>query len=231
MEGAIERAYKRKCFQGRGTFARLLDRAFFSAFGGVCLYIVIRRMFPSILLFAALFLLLNLMGRRRWQTYRRQLYRSAEAELKREVWLKQEAESFRQQGGVILFPLPRKEELMGLCLRLGPGTAFHAFGGSKQVLTTTAYQMGCTVTFHPWGEGEAPTQEQIEAKIRQEAPPRRGGLWRQLIKLPDNRYLLTGCVLLLLSIFVKGALYWRLLASLCLLIGAVRRSLHMVTEI
>ena len=230
MEGAIERAYKRKCFQGRGTVARLLDRAFFSALGGACLYIVLRQALLSILLFAALFLLLNALGRIRWQKYRKQLWRSAASELKRENWLKQEAERLRQQGGVILIPSPERDELVGLCLRMGTGTSFHAFGGQQEELTTAADDMGCTVTFHPWGEGETPAREQIEARIRQEAPLRQRSLWKQLVKLSDSRYLMTGSVLLLLSIFVKGALYWRLLASLCLLIGAIRRTIHMAAE-
>ena len=167
MEGAIERAYKRKCFQGRGTAARLLDRAFFSALSGACLFIVLGRLLLSVLLSGAVFLLLSLLSRRRWDRFRRQLWNSVAMELKRENWLKQEAERIRRQGGVILFPLPKEEQFMGLCLRSGPGTAFHTFGEPDKEWMAQAAGLGCSMTFHPWGVGETPNREQIEDRIRQ----------------------------------------------------------------
>ena len=208
----------------------MLDRAFFSALGAVCLFIVLRCFVLSVLLFAAVFLLLSLWNERQWSRYKQQLWNRTAVALKRESWLKQEAERLRKQGGVILFPLPERDEFIGLCLRMGPGTGFHAFGGPKEELAKAADEMGCIVTFHPWGEGEAPTRGQIEERLRQKVPLRKGRLWNKLLQLPDNRYILTGCVLLLLSIILKRALYWRLLASLCLLIGAFRRTLHMIAD-
>ena len=230
MDGSIERAYKRTCFQGRGTIARWLDRVFFALLGGVCLHIVSRNLVLSGLLALGLLVFLILWDRKRWNKYRRQLYQSAATALKREAWVSAASARIQQEGGEILFPTPDRETLMGHCLRLGPGSTLHCFGVPKEDLIAQATAFGCTLVFHPWEEGPAPTRDQVLERLRRDAPMRDTRLWRQLLHLPGNRYLLTGCGLLILSMLLRRALYWRLLGSLCLAIGAFRRSFRLVTE-
>ena len=229
MDTFVERAYRKQCFQGRSPFARWLDRTFFSTLGGVCLYLLLGRLVPSLLLLLAILILLILYDVRKWSRYRQKLWRNAANDLRREGWLRQEAERIRKAGGVPLYPMPELDMLTGLCLRLGEGTAFHCFGTPAPELAAAAASMGCTLAFHPWGQGPDPSGAQVIQRLVRDAPKRNGLAWRQLLQLSDNRYLLTGCLLLLLSIFLRRALYWRLLGSLCLLIGAVRRSFRLVT--
>lgn len=231
MDRMTERAYKRACFQGRGTVARWLDRAFFALLGGVCLYLTVRELLPSGLLSLALLAFFLLWDRRRWSRYRDRLWQDAIKALKREDWLRQAAEDIRQAGGTILYPTPDQDALTGYCLRLGAGAALHCFGEPDTALAAQAQGLDCTITFHPWGQGRSPHREQIEERLRRDAPKRERRLWRMLLHLPGNRYLVTGCVLLLLSILLRRALYWRLLGSLCLMIGAVRRTFAMTKAI
>ena len=226
----MERAYKRKCFRGRGIVARWLDRVFFSALGGVCLYILRGGLVLSLLLFGAIVFLLVLWDMRRWSGFRQKLWQDTVTQLKREDWLIREAERIREAGGVILHPSPETERPMGQCLRLGRGTAFHCFGDVREELAATAEPFGCTVTFHPWGEGTEPSREQVLRRLERDMPRRKAKLWHRLVLLPGNRYLLAGGVLLLMSIFLRRALYWRLLGSLCLGIGALHRSFHFLAE-
>ena len=230
MDRSMERAYKRKCFQGRGWLARWLDKVFFSALCGICLFILCGSRLLSLLLIAGVLLLLCLLDRKRWNRFRHKLWQDAAHRLKREDWIKQEAEDIRRSGGTILFPTPDRDTFMGACLRFGPGTAFHSFGEPVEELRTEAVAFGCAMSFHPWGEGGEPSRERILERLRQDAPLRDHRLWRKLLHLPGNRYLLTGCLLLLLSVFLRKALYWRLLGSLCLLIGTFRRTFRMMTE-
>ena len=81
-----------------------------------------------------------------------------------------------------------------------------------------------------WQEGPEPRRERVVERLRRNAPKRDGALWKRLLDLPGNRYLLTGVLLLLLSIILRRALYWRILGSLCLLIGAIRRSVTLYRE-
>lgn len=229
MDRNAERAYKRTCFQGRGSVARWLDRGFFSGLGGVCLYILTRNMALSGLLCMGLFALLTLWDGRRWSRFKRKVWQDALGQLKREEWLQQEAELIRKTGGVLLFPTPGEDDFMGLCLRHGPGTIFHFFGDARKELTAQALALGCTASFHPWGEGKEPSREQVMDRLRRDAPVYRRKLWRSLLQLPGNRYLLTGFVLLVLSLFLRRALYWRLLGSVCLLFGTFRRSLRVAS--
>lgn len=224
MDGSTVRAYKRKCYQGRGWIARWLDRVFFALLCGACMYIPVGRFFLSLLLAAAALLLLTFLDMRRWDKFRQKLWQDAADRLRRETWLRKEAERIRQAGEITLFPTPDREALLGLCLRSGPGTTFHGFGEGREDLIAEAAAYGCTLVFHPWGQGEAPSREQVIERLRQEAPKGGKRLWRMLLHLPGNRYLLAGGLLLLLSVFLRRALYWRLLGSLCLLIGAFRRS-------
>lgn len=230
MDRTIEQAYKRKCFQGRGWMARWLDMGFFSPICGVGLYILSGRILLSLLLMTAVLVFLILLDARRWGRFRQKLWKGVANRLRREDWLRREAERIRQAGETVLFPTPDRDELMGLCLRLGPGTAFHCFGEPKEELMTEVGTVGCTLTFHPWGQGSEPSREQVEDRLRQDAPKRERKLWRMLLRLPGKRYLVIGCLLLLLSIFLQKALYWRLLGSLCLFIGTCRRSFHRVAE-
>ena len=62
-----------------------------------------------------------------------------------------------------------------------------------------------------------PTRTQVEERLRQKAPKRTPRLWGRLLRLPGNRYLMTGGLLLFLSMVLRKALYWRLLGSVCLL--------------
>ncbi len=222
----MERAYRRDCFRGRGTVARWLDRCFFSLLGGVCLYIPYRNLALSCLLILALLAVSLLWERRRWASFRRDLWQRTVKKLRQEAWLKKEAARIREEGGVILFPVPDADTVIGLCLRHGEGTSFHCFGEPKEDLIAETKVMRCTVTFHPWGEGEEPSREQVMERIRRNAPRREGKPWRMLLHLPGSRYLLTGCALLALSLFLRRALYWRFLGSLCLMIGALCRGLH-----
>ena len=230
MDTRIVHAYKQQCFQGRGIVALWSDRTFFSALTGVCLYIWRRRLIASLLLFAAVFALLTVWDMRRWSRFKRNLLRNAVDRLKREDWMDREAERIRQKGGVTLFPTPDTDSMTGCCLRLGRGTSFHCFGEVKTELIAGAAAYGCTVTFHPWGEGAGPSREQVIQRLERDAPKRDTKLLRRLLSLPGSRYLVTGCMLLLLSIVLRHALYWRLLGSLCLLIGAVRRSVRLVAK-
>ena len=230
MDRSTERVYKRKCFQGRGWTARWLDRVFFALLCGVCLYISVGRFFLSLLLAAAVLLLLTFLDMRRWDKFRQKLWQDAADRLRRETWLRKEAERIRQAGGIVLFPTPDRDALLGFCFRYGLDTVFHGFGEGREDLITEAAAYGCTLVFHPWGKGEAPSREQVTERLRQEAPKGGKRLWRMLLNLPGNRYLLTGGLLLLLSVFFRRALYWRLLGSLCLLIGAFRRSFPAIGE-
>ena len=226
MDRKTERAYKRKCFQGRGTVARWVDRVFFALLGGVCLHIVCRNLVLSCLLSVGLLALSLLWEKKRWVRFQHDLWQRTARALRREAWLREEAARIREEGGVILYPVPEREALTGLCLCLGEGTAFHCFGDPKEKLLDRAKALGCTLAFHPWQEGQEPSREQVLERLKQNAPKRDRKLWRTLWQLPGNRYLLTGGVLLLLSLFLRRALYWRLLGSLCLMLGALRRALH-----
>lgn len=229
MKPSTQRAYKRNCFQGRGTAARWLDRFFFAALGGVCLYILAGSRLLSGMLFGAILLLSAMWGKRRWNRYSDSMRREAAALLRREDWVRHEADRLRQGGGVILHPAPDKDGLKSLCLRYGTGTAFHSFGEPQDDLVRTAVAWGCIMTFHPWGEGAEPESEQVTKRLEQDAPKQKHGLWGKLLLLPANRYILAGGLLLLLSMALRRALYWRLLGSLCLLIGAFRRSFRTLT--
>lgn len=224
MDRMTERAYKRECFQGRGMVARSLDMAFFSLLGGACLYVLIRNLVYSTLLSAGLLLFYILWDRRRWHRYRQCIWQEVARSLRREAWLQQEAERIRGEGGVIIYPTPDRERMIGLCLNLGKDTVFHSFGDTNNDLLAAAEAYGCSITFHSWQEGPESSQEQVMERLRRNAPKRDGALWKRLLDLPGNRYLLTGALLLLLSIVLRRALYWRFLGSLCLLIGAIRRS-------
>lgn len=230
MDRMTERAYKRQCFQGRGMVARSLDMAFFSLLGGACLYVLIRNLVFSTLLSAGLLLFFILWDRRRWHRYRQCIWQEVARSLRREAWLQQEAERIRGEGGVIIYPTPDRERMMGLCLNLGKDTIFHSFGDTNNDLLAAAEAYGCSITFHSWQEGPEPSQEQVMEWLRRNAPKRDGALWKRLLDLPGNRYLLTGALLLLLSIVLRRALYWRFLGSLCLLIGAIRRSVTLYRE-
>lgn len=230
MDRMTERAYMRKCFQGRGMVARSLDMAFFSLLGGACLYVLIRNLVFSTLLSAGLFLFFILWDRRRWHRYRQRIWQEADRSLRREAWLQQEAERIRGEGGVILYPTPDGERMIGLCLNFGQGTVLHSFGDTNNDLLATAEAYGCSVVFHPWQEGSEPSREQVVERLQRDAPKRVYALWKKLIQLPGNRYLLTGVLLLLLSIILRRALYWRILGSLCLLIGTIRRSVTLYRE-
>ena len=80
------------------------------------------------------------------------------------------------------------------------------------------------MSFHPWGRGEEPNRDEVNERIIRDAPKGRLKLWQRLLELSGNRYILAGCLLLLLSMGLRKALYWRLLGSLCLMIGALRRA-------
>ena len=227
MDRKTEQAYKRKCFQGRGVLARWLDRAFFSGLSGVCLYIWKGSALFSCLLAGAVLLLLLVWEGRRWGRFRQKLWRDAAMELKREAWMEQEAARIRREGGVILFPTPEEDALTGACLCYDPGARFHCFGEPRENLIEKTRTMGCVLVFHPWQEGPEPDREQVIERLRRDAPRRDHRLWRSLLRLPGNRYLLTGMALILLSMVLRRALYWRLLGSLCLLIGAIRRALRL----
>ncbi len=224
-------AYKRKCFHGRGIVARSLDMAFFSLLGGACLYVIKGNLWLSLILSAGLLLAFVLWDRKRWYNYKQRILQEAVKTLSREAWLRQEAENIREAGGVVLYPTPDRERMIGLCLRLGQGNVFHCFEDIKEDLSASVEAFGCSVIFHPWQEGPEPKREQVIELLRRDAPRRDGALWKRLLGLPGNRYLLTGVLLLLLSIFLRRALYWRLLGSLCLLIGAIRRSVTLYREI
>lgn len=208
--------------------ARWLDRVFFALLGGVCLHIACRNLILSCLLSAGLLAFSLLWEKKRWERFQNNLWQRTAQTLGREAWLKGEAARIREAGGVILYPVPDGETLIGLCLRYGEGTAFHCFGEGKGDgdLTDRAKAMGCTLSFHPWQEGPEPSREQMIERLRRDAPHRDHRLWRSLLHLPGNRYLLTGGVLLLLSVVLRRALYWRLLGSLCMMLGALRRLLH-----
>ena len=227
MDKMTERAYKRTCFQGRGSVARWLDRAFFALLGGVCLYLLCPLLWLSCLLSLALLTFFLVWDRRRWARYRDRLWQDAVQALRREDWLRNRAEDIRQAGGIILYPTPDQDALTGFCLRLGAGAAFHCFGETDEALAAQAQALGGTIVFHPWGQGRLPSREEVEARLRRNAPMRERKLWQMLLHLSYDRYLLTGCVLLMLSILLRRALYWRLLGSLCLMIGAIRRAFRM----
>ena len=222
----MERAYKRICFQGRGIITRWTDRVFFSLLGGVCLYIPCRNLTMSTMLFLAMLTFFLLWENRRWTKYKRDLWQKTVNTMKREAWLRQEATRIRQEGGEVLYPTPDAEVLLGFCLRFGAGTSFHCFGEPERDLIRIAEHYGCTLSIHPWQEGEETSPEQVLERLRRDAPKRDRKLLRALLHLPGSRYVLTGCVLLFLSMVLRRALYWRLLGSLCLVIGAIRRAFH-----
>ena len=204
--------------------ARWMDRIFFGILGGVSLYLLFLQLLLSVLLCIALWIAFCLLDHRRWMKYCHELWRKTATALKREDWLRREAQAIRQGGGIVLYPTPKADALTGFCLRYGQGTAFHCFGEPKGDLTTLVGTLGCTVSFHAWQEGTEPSREQVLERLRRDAPKGKGRLLPLLWHLPGNRYLLTGCVLLVLSLFLRRAFYWRLLGSFCLVIGAIRRA-------
>jgi len=230
MDRTVEHAYKRACFQGRSVLARWLDRVFFSVLGALSLFILSREKILSGALLFVLLILFVLWDKKRWNIFKKRLWQCTAESMKREEWLQAEAERIRKEGGTVLYPTPNREELMGLCLRLGEGTAFHGFGAPQTNLIAQAAALGCSLAFHPWGKGAEPSRELVLERIRRDAPKGERLAWRRLIRLPASRYLLTGCLLLLLSICLRRALYWRLLGSLCLLIGGVRWSFQRIVE-
>ena len=180
MDRMTERAYKRKCFQGRGMVARSLDMAFFSLLGGACLYVLIRNLVFSTLLSAGLFLFFILWDRRRWHRYRQRIWQEADRSLRREAWLQQEAERIRGEGGVILYPTPDGERMIGLCLNFGQGTVFHSFGDTNNDLLATAEAYGCSVVFHPWQEGSLWQQTCRRSQLRARSLQRREGHFQEM---------------------------------------------------
>ena len=188
------------------------------------MYLLCRNLPLSGLLVLGLLMMFLLWESRRWAKYKLDLWRKTATTLKREDWLRQEADRIRQEGGVILFPMPEAGALTGLCLRFGAGTKFHCFGDAQAELVALTEGFGCNLTFHPWREGRSPSREQVIERLRRDAPKRDRKLWHAVLHLPGNRYLLTGCGLLFLSLVLRQALYWRLLGSLCLMIGAIRRA-------
>ena len=226
MDRTTERAYKRICFHGRGIAARWLDRVFFALLGGGCLYIACRNIALSCLLLVGLLAFSMLWEKKRWARFQHDLWQRTVMTLRREAWLKGEAARLRQAGGTVLYPTPDAETLIGLCLRFGETTVFHCFGEAGEDLAAEAKALGCALIFHPWQEGSEPSREQVAERLRRDAPKRRERIWPMLLHLPGSRYLLTGCALLGLSMVLRRALYWRLLGSLCLCIGAVRRAFH-----
>ena len=230
MNDKMIQAYKRICFHGRGIVARLTDRAFFSLLGGVCFFLLFGDRLLSVSFMAALLVTFLLWGHRRWMKYKHSIWQKTVKTLKQEDWLRQEAERIRQEGGKVLYPVPDAEALLDHCLRSGEGTTFHCFGEEKGELIALVESCGCTLSFHPWQEGSEPSREQVIERLRRDAPKRDRRIWHALLHLPGNRYLLTGCVLLLLSMALRHALYWRLLGSLCLCMGAIRRALHVTPE-
>ena len=230
MDRVTEQAYKRRCFQGRGMAARLLDMAFFSLLGGACLYVLKRNLGFSIFLSGMLLLVFVLWERKRWNRYKQCILQEATKALRREAWLQQEGESIRGKGGVILYPTPDRKDMIGFCLRLGQGTAYHCFGDTNEELLAVAEAFGCSIAFHPWQEGPEPSRAQVIERLRRDAPKRNYVLLKKLIQLPGNQFLLTGASLLLISIFLRRALYWRVLGSICLLVGAFRRSMTLFRE-
>lgn len=226
MNRRTEQAYKRMCFHGRGIVARWLDRAFFALLGAISLYLLCRILWLSILLCVALVSVFLLWDYRRWMRYRHDLWQKAVTMLRRKDWSMHEAERIRQAGGIVLYPIPEVEALTGLCLRFGKDAAFHCFGEPGEDLIVQAETLGCALSFHPWQEGSEPSRKQVLEQLERDAPKGEERILLKMLHLPGNRYLLTGCFLLLLSIFLRRALYWRLIGSLCLLIGAVRRAFH-----
>ena len=230
MNVSLQRAYKRKCFQGRGTAARWLDRLFFSALCGVCLHILSGMLALSWMLSGTVLLCLFLWDRRRWDKYKDKLLKNAVLKLRREDWLKQEAVRIRQEGGAVIIPTPNVDTLIGLCVYFGRGKVLHCIGEAREDLVTAASEWGCSLIFHPWGEGKEPSPVQVNERLKREAPEAKPRLWRKLLHLPGNRYFLAGCILLLLSVCLRKTLYWRLLGTVCLLIGTLRRSIRLFAQ-
>ena len=224
------RVYKRICFQGRGTLARWLDRIFFSALAGICLLVLRGGIVPACTVFLATLALFVLWDRKRWNDYWRTTFKKAVRDLKREDWLRREAERIRGEGGTILYPEPSREELTGHCLRMGSGTTFHCFGEPQQELIDLASAFSCGISFHPWQEGTEPSREQVMDRLRCDAPKRKRRIWCALLELPGSRYLMAGSVLLIASIFLRRSIYWRCLGMVCLLIGAIKRAFGVITK-
>ena len=168
MDRVTEQAYKRRCFQGRGLVARSLDMAFFSLLGGACLYVLKRNLGFSILLSGMLLLVFVLWERKRWDRYKQCILQEATKALRREAWLQQEGESIRGKGGVILYPTPDRKDMIGFCLRLGQGTAYHCFGDTNEELLAVAEAFECSIAFHPWQEGPEPSRAQVIERLRRE---------------------------------------------------------------
>ena len=118
--------------------------------------------------------------------------------------------------------------MIGHCLRMGQGISFHCIGDERKELILAVSKLGSVITFHPWEEGSDPDREQIVEKLKSNMPKRNDLLWKDLLQMSGNRYMLAGASLLIISMFLRHALYWRLLGSLCLLIGAIRHSIQMV---
>ncbi len=222
MDKKIARAQKRKCFHGRGALARWTDRLFFAGLGGLCLYIVLKNWWLSITSAVCLLSIQMIWAKHRWESYQKDLRKKTSVALRKENWLKEEAVKIRSCGETILFPLPGKEQLSANCLNADKGTRFHCFGDEDKRLCEYAKSYGCILVFHPWGMGKVPTNEDIENRIAEVSDGSKNALHR-IISQTYNRYFLTGACLLLFSITLRHAVYWRLLASLCFIIGAVKR--------
>ncbi len=223
MERIIERAYKRDCFQGRGIVGRWTDWLFFSCLGGLLLFIAFRILWLSAVFTACLLLVQLAWASHRWTVYYQTLKNDICASLRRENWLTEEAARIRADSEVVLFPLPGRDRLIESCLNAPKGTRFHCFGTADASLCKVAEDYGCTLVFHPWGMGKKPTEEAVEKRIVDGSNVRKGGRIGKLFSQTDIRYFITGGALLLLSLFMNHAIYWRLTASVCFFFGTIKR--------
>ena len=223
MKEKIILEQKKICFQGRGTVARALDRVFFAILSGLCLYIACGIWWLSALMSVSILLLQVALAKKRWTSYVRTMRKSTEKQLRQENWMIEEAAKIRAGGERILYPEPNGEELTGFCLNVSKGTRFHCFETENKALEQIAKDYGCVLVFHPKREGETPTDLQIENRIEMETPVRQKHTITRLLAQAESRYYTTGAVLLALSMVLRRAIYWRILASLCFGIGTIKR--------
>lgn len=226
MRKKIILAQKRICFQGRGTIARVLDRTFFAVLGGLCLYIGCGTWWLSALMSISIYLLLFALAKRRWDSYLKSLWNSMKTQLRQENWMEEEAARIRASGETILYPKPDAEKLTGYCLNAPKGTRFHCFEAESTTLAQIAENYGCVLLFHPRREGETPTDDQIESHIEAKTPTGRKHTIIRILSQTESRYYIAGVVLLGLSMVLRRAVYWRILASLCFFVGTIKRMLH-----
>lgn len=230
MDANTKRYYQKQCFGGRSLFARTVDNVFLCCLIAGALFILgVKSPWPFLIGMVG-FLIVAGIEKARWSWFEKRLFEKTAQTLQRESWMRQKAEELKQPNKYLAYPTPENEELIGLCLRLNQGVEIHSFGNEDKDKKNLANAWGHSMVFHAFMPEEKPSMEEIEKRIEKGVKKNRYS-FRQVAKaIPINRFFVSGIVLLVLSIFLRRAMYWRLMGSLCLSIGVLRFSFQTIQK-